>query len=304
MDAQLAPGFQKELPTLLGRVIEDLCQMLDIEAAIDAEAGELCTLADVFADCGRGAVCCRSIFIRKVNGIGGLLLPDDAADQLSRAALMMDPPEEGEEFDFPGVGREALEEIFNIVVGSWNTTSSPDYRLGSKTEERSVEYYPAHLPFPEAAGVFPCVLRFPFSLGTYSGFIAVFVPIKAIHGREVAAFIPPTQFVKDTAPNATAAAAAAAATATPPPVESPLAKPRYEGPLKPVVFLDYTGQILRWLRARANEPNTTITLSPQLEPPPSDHLPAATILVGISPEALGELEDTAFVEIRQRDSQS
>lgn len=299
MDAQLAPGFQKELPTLLGRVIEDLCQMLDIEATLDTEGGELCTLADVFADCGRGAVCCRSIFIRKVNGVGGLLLPEDAADQLSRAALMMDPPEEGEEFDFPGLGREALEEIFNIVVGSWNTTSSPDYRLGSKTEERAVEYYPSHLPFPEASGVFPCVLRYPFSLGSYSGFIAVFVPIKAIHGREVAAFIPPTQFVKDTAPSDAAAAAPVAAAPAAP--ASPLAQPRYEGPLKPVVFLDYTGQILRWLRARASEPNTSITLSPQLDPPPADHLPAATILVGISPEALGELEDISFVEIRQRD---
>lgn len=293
MDATLSPGFQREFPKVLEKVIEDLGQMLDLEIELDTELFDLKPVQELYAESGDGVVCCRSVFVRAANGVGGMMLPESVADAWSRLAMMMDPAEEGEPFDYDGLVREAMAEIFNIFVGSWNTASPPDYRLGSSTEERAVEHFPTSAPLPEESGVFPFVLRYPVALGDGTeSYIGIFLPIKAVHGREVAQFTAPAQFVQ----TCKVAGAAPAAEATPAP--APTIDP--DQPRKPVVFVDYTGEVLPWLRAFAKKPGTKLLFGDHFEPRALEKSkkPAATIIVGLDPEEIGEL-GASVVEIVQ-----
>ncbi len=295
MDITLAPGFQKEFPDLLDKVRQDVAQMLDIDLEIDIEREEIRSMEDLYRESGEGIVCCRSIFVRKVNGIGGLIVPEKTADALSRAAMMMDPPTLDSEIDFDGLVREAMEEIFNVFVGSWNTNSSPDYRLGSKNDERSVELYPTQVEFPPESGVFPYVLYFPLTVTGILGYIALLLPIKGVHGREVAMFTPPEGFNPISAPSVAPPSRAPSPAPVVPEVD-PNASTR------PVVFLDYSGQVLPWLRAAANQPQFQCLLAKKQKPDslPEHPTPIATIIVGSDADSLHEHDEISVIEIHPR----
>ncbi|MFN0059292.1 MAG: hypothetical protein ACKVX7_12630 [Planctomycetota bacterium] len=298
IQSKLAPGVVSEFPKVLHKVVDDIAQMLGLEIRVVREDLDLYGVQETLDACSEGAVCCRSAFIRKTNGVGGLLVPARIADRLNRAALLLAAGNAETAFQFQGPVQESLEKIFNVFVGTWNANVNSDYRLGPKSEDRAVEYYPAGTIWPEAAGVIPFLLRFPVAIDGAETFFGVFLPIQAVHGRDVGQFRPPTEFSRETAPRAaptlggTATGVAAAA------------QPR--GPVQPVVFLDYTGASVAWLRAKARDPNLRCVVAEQLDPslfaegsPP----PAATILMGLDPQVLAQLKNCKIVELRPRESQ-
>lgn len=300
MDSQLSQAFQREIPEIVGKVVESLAQMLDIALSVNVTDMELTPLDEFYAACGAGAVCGRSPFVRKANGIGGILVPHNLAHQLSCAAMSADPPTNDDDFDYETVGHEAMSEIFNLVVGKWNECSSPDYRLGSTIEERSIGYHSTENRFPEEAGVYPAVVSFPVTLNDSQGSLAFFAPVGAVVGRDVASFIPPTEFVKDVALAAENVVPVAGHTASN--ENSADGNHAYDGPVKPVVFLDYTGDILTWIRNQAKRADHSVSLTETLELDNDSRSPAATILVGVDSEVIKKLEATSFVEIRNREN--
>ncbi len=292
-DANLNSTLETGLQTTVGQIAEDLSQLLALEIEIDATAMELVAVTSIFPGAGtHGAVCARASFARKGNGVGGILLGALAANRLSHAAMMMDPPEDGDPINWDGLVREAMDEIFNILVGSWNNTSAADLRMGGSVEERSVEYYSANSSIPEAAGVVPICACMPMKIGEIQEQIAFFLPINAVHGPAVRGFSVPEGFTKNLGDGGSSGTVSAEEPAV-------VAPPRYDGPVRPVVFVDYTGSVVAWIRQQAALARFKVYKStgPSSDTNP-DEPPAATVLVGLNPADLPELNELPFVEIR------
>ncbi|MCA8962569.1 MAG: hypothetical protein KDC38_18720 [Planctomycetes bacterium] len=292
MDAQLSPTFKKALPTIVGQIANDTAQLLGIEFSIDAEQVELRMLEEIHpGDGSSGVVCGRAVFVRKASGTGGVLLRETTAQRLAHAAMMMDPPSEEDPFDWEGLVRDAMDEIFNILVGTWNNVSPADSRMASAVNDRSVDWFRAGTALPPEAGVLPVIAWLPMKIGEVEDHIAFFLPVGSIHGRAVAGFSAPDHFTKDLT-----AVPAAPATAVAPAPSAPQPQPQRTGPVQPVVFVDYTGTIVQWIRAASSKNRLYKHSGPQ---PTGASPPAATVLVGIDPATLEQLANVPFVEIRR-----
>ncbi|MEM7262141.1 MAG: hypothetical protein AAF488_09130 [Planctomycetota bacterium] len=284
METQLAPAYEKMLPEVVSQIAEDMGQLIGSPVSIQTDAVELQTLADAHpADSTCGVVCGRSLFSRKASGIGGILLEDSVALDLSHVAMMLDPPTDESQFQWDGLVKDAMDEIFNIVVGSWNNACAGDARLSSTVADRAVEHFEAGAEIPEAAGIFPIVARYPMTLNDRVHSIAFFLPLGAVHGRGVPPYSPQERFERFGAGPAGGAE-----------IEAP------RGPVQPVVFVDYTGSILEWIRRQSSAGHRAILN----QGPPKELLaddsapPAATVLVGVDAEILSQLGEIPFVEIR------
>jgi len=294
-DAKLNTTFEKALPGIVTQIAEDLAQLLGLTLEVDTESIDFLPITSVYPGEGdSGVVCGRAAFTRKANGVGGFLLHERAANRLSHAAMMMDPPGENEPIDWEGLVREAMDEIFNVAVGSWNNSCPADLRMGSSVDERSVEYYPAGGTFPEAAGILPMCVDMPLTLGDFTERLTFFLPINAVHGRSVAGFSGPDQFVKSPRGDHETTPSVAPQSAAPPEI------PHYDGPVRPVVFVDYTGAVVAWIRHHAALSKVRALKSdgPSPEMKTEETPPAATVLIGVNPTELNELSELPFVEIR------
>ena len=78
-----------------------------------------------------------------------------------------------------------------------------------------------------------------------------------------------------------------------------------EGTTRPVVFLDYSGLVLSWLRLKADDERLQYLLSKKLDEEAlsdAENPPVAAVLAGIDLDILKSLSpDCAFIEIRKRD---
>ena len=286
-------GFQKELPKLLSQISVDLSQMLDMEVEFSVEPFETGLVQDHLNSVETGNVCCRSCYIKNASGIGGLLIPARAAMVMSYGAMLMDPPGADDPFEWEGLVDEAMAEIWNVLIGSWNRVASPDYRMSTKTEERAIELYPTQVALPETSGIFPEAAKVHLKLGEEEFDIQLFLPFKAIQGGDHKGFDAQRPFEKTTvAPVASAPAGDGAAAAPAAPT----------GPRQNLVFIDYTGIVLRLLRTKARDGQLGFTMSKSVEETELGKEHAQPLAVVVSSDDLDfvkELENCSFVEIRR-----
>lgn len=284
--ATINPTFASECPKILQATAEVISQSLGVPLEFSVESTEIEALAPVFRRMGKGAVCCRSAFARKVSGIGGILLPDALAAGLaaSKSNGAFDPQAP---FEFDDPTRVTLEQTWETFLGSWNSAASPDYRMSGKAEERAVEYYPTSVPFPPEAGVIPFVLPVLTKVDGQEFEAGLCLPLRAVQGTDLQGFTPPEQFVRCCVPLTTGND-----------------RPPTRNVQKPVVFVDCSGDLLYWLMNHAKQAGVRCVLSDSIDPEllQAKGGPAATVLVGFPPEKLQEvaqLEDCSFVEIHR-----
>ncbi|MFQ5653432.1 MAG: hypothetical protein ACE5GW_01715 [Planctomycetota bacterium] len=292
-------AFKKELPELLRQVGADMAQVLDMPVEFLAAELEVKPIEVYFKSRGSGAVCCRSVFTRKSCGIGGILVGEETTSVMSRAILAHDPPSQDEPFLFEGLVSEAMSELFNILTGSWNRVASPEYRLSMKTDDRSVEHYATDLPFPAEAGVYPEVVVVPITMGERRSSVGIFLPLKAIHGMDHADFQVPGDFVRDVAITRSSEGGGPSRARE---GGRPAAGSGGEG--KPILFLDYSGRLVRWLRQQAENGSVEYQLCTDRsssELASAATLPAAILLVGPDAALLESLPNLSVVEIHTGD---
>lgn len=297
----LNPTFKTALTKILEPVSEALTKLINLQVILSSDDGAGRPIDEIFGEASGGVICCRSALAGTEAGIGGILLHTDIAVVASCAAMMVEPDELQEQFEFDGVVQEAMSEIWNCYISSWNSTSPPEYQLSDRPEERAVEFYSNDRPFPEAAGVPPYGYSVPIQVGDTAGTLTLLLPPQALVGEHLQAFTPPAGFVQhvtapDSVPPAGASPQAHTAAGT-----APAAPEVPTG--QPVVFFDYTGEILKYLHKQAASQRTQCLFSKSLDAdclPGDGDLPAASIVVGIDPEKLASLGDCSCVEIRPR----
>lgn len=288
MPASLNSSFAEEFPKLVEKAAEDLAQLLSATVTVDCGKVPVISLDEYQLIVG-GAVCCRSMFTRKASGIGGLMVPEEAATACAQAIL----PETPEEFEFDGVTSETMQELWNVFIGSWNAGASPDYRMSAKTVERCVDHYSEDEIVPPEAGVAPYVISFTVKINSCETMWGFFPPIRDIQG-DLQGFEPAHDFVTKEGHQPVGDPAADLALEE---SEAALARAEKEPP-KPVIFVDYSGQLLQWIRtmSRSNQVQCVMSEAPPAEETP----PAATVVVGVRPQDVEQVTDCSYVEIHPR----
>lgn len=246
----LKPRFQRELPTLLNTTADAVSQLLGARCTFEAirnETGAFSVIApgDALAAAKPGAVCCRCAYGKKGTGNGGLLIPERAALHLARLAMFMAPPTVNDTFEFAGSVSDAVSEVWNVMIAAWNQGADPDCRLSSKPELRAAEHYPATLPFPEEAGVFPTALRVAATLNDHSFETTWFLPSSALSVAPRG--WTPTEFVMRTVAAPVAAPVVAQAVTEEVPTVPAASAAVADG----MVFIDPTGFVLQMIRTAA-----------------------------------------------------
>ncbi|MEM7167684.1 MAG: hypothetical protein AAF581_19690 [Planctomycetota bacterium] len=290
----ITQAFRGALQATIGPVTASLSELLNVPVTMDSDAGSPRVLSDVFAEADGGMVCCRSMFTRTDAGIGGILLGRDTAVVASCSAMMAEPEELLASYEFDGLVEEAMVEIWNNYLEVWNRECDPDYRMSPKLEERSVEDYDSGSPFPEAAGAYHYVFEMPLQVGEHASTIVLLLPLRAIQGRDLLPFQTPDRFVAKVS-CASKGAGSAAGTVSASPAQN--AKPTGN----PVVFFDYTGEILKFLQRQATNSSVQCVVTESLDDsclPGDGDYPAGTVIVGIDPEQLKEFRGCSCVEIR------
>ncbi len=289
--AYLSANFQKAFPPILTRIIQDLGHLLDLEMEADLAEPTADPLDPLFQSMASGVVCCRALFTRKINGVGGFLVDAQTAKTMAYAAMKMQAPEGP--FQFDAVIQEAWVTIFEVFLRSWNSVSESEWILGTKSGERSVEFYSTELGFPSSAGVIPVVCVTPVKVGGLETRFVTLLPAKAVRGLQGKGFAVPNNFVTTTA----VSSPGSASQATPLPVT-----PAPQARAKPVVILDYTGSVVEWVKSRSEDPEFQCLLSDSTDPRSSagGDPPSATVLVGFPQELLRELSHFSFIEIHKR----
>ena len=168
---------KKEFDSLVPNIAEALTALLGKPVLIDIENAELCPAEDFLRKSRGGGFCCRSQCLLPSSGTLGLFIQDRAAQVISALTMFMDVPEEGTPLD-SGDAQEALDEIFNVVLGTWNRLASAEFRMSTKPKERSVERYYGLKTFPENSGVFPVMLSIQISIDGIKSDLALFLPLK------------------------------------------------------------------------------------------------------------------------------
>ncbi len=285
---KITQGFAQELPKLLEQVDAGLSQEVGSPVVLDASEQEIRPVSELIAGMPSGAVCCRARFIKNVNvsGIGGILIPLECADVLARGSMRMEP-RGSEPLRYEGLVDGAMRELWSGFIRSWNRAASPDYRLSADVAERSVELYPHGIEIPRCSGIFPEALRLQLRLAEQTFACALFIPSKVVQGSAVRGFEAPATFVAGSVAGGTA------------PADAPAPHPT-----KPVVFLDYTGLVLPWLRLKASDPRLRYVLSESADPKQwsaGAEPPVAAVLAGIDLGLLERLGACSLIEIRPRE---
>ncbi|MCI0651375.1 MAG: hypothetical protein L0Z55_05790 [Planctomycetes bacterium] len=288
---RLSPAFAKELPKMLQQAGAGVTRHVSRQVDFDSAAGVVRPLEEAFQEMTPGGVCCRAVFVRNVCGIGGLLFPAAAASALggapgagvaanAEAALPITEPLE-----------RTISEIWKAFIQCWNAAAPPDLRLSTRPEEQSVEFYPTASAFPAAAGIFPEVLSLALKVDGSAFACALLLPIKALQGSAVKSFAPPKTFSR-AVPSVEAAVTARAPR-------------RPTGKTQPVVFLDFTGVVLPWLRRLAADRRLRCVMSDSLNPTVSaaeGEKPVAAVLAGLDLQILEQVAPCAFIEIHKREA--
>lgn len=261
--------FERELPALLEQSGECLNEMLGASFEFRFKSKELIPIQEALSAMGAGAVCCRSAFVKRASGTGGVLIPRAAARRMAHVAMFIEPPED-DSFEFAGLVDEAVSEVWNVLIGAWNRKADPDWRMSSRVAERAVEYYPGDIEFPVEAGVYPSAVMISALMEGYEFEFALFIPSRAIVGRP--SEWTPRDFIRETVqPQASTAS-----------TEKPC-QPAVDG----VVFLDPSGCILRMIRRYCSE--GLIEIQREGSAFPSSGVKAAIVIGGSSVKSLREL---------------
>ncbi|MGE3166588.1 MAG: hypothetical protein AB7O52_16935 [Planctomycetota bacterium] len=291
--ARISRSFEAELRKSFEGVATDLTNLLGLPVTFDLGNLSIASVHDLLGAGKAGHVCCRACYIRNASGVGGILVSERLALLMAYAAMLMDPPRADEPFVFGGFVEEALTEIWNVLLGSWNRLASPDARMSTKVDERAVEHYPAGLALPPEAGVHPESLRIVMRVGGEASDVAVFLPVRELHATQ--ATIPSdVPFVRRTAP-------ASGSEAAPGGGGGPARETATTAPC-PVMFVDHTGLVLRFLRQAARSGQVQFVREEALEPGAISS-PRAVIVAGADANLLQRLGECPVVSVRTRSPQ-
>ena len=129
----------EDLRAALRRVIETWSSAADLPIVIDEASFELKKRDPYLRSLGPSCCIGRSPFVQEGKGVGGWILPENAADILSRGILKLPAPPAHVRVSLGGPVDQGIQVLQALYLESWNAGIDPQWRLDDDIAQRISE---------------------------------------------------------------------------------------------------------------------------------------------------------------------
>ena len=249
---RIDPTHEAMVREAIDRVSIAWARSVPIPIQLRLDSLELIERDSFLRSLGRSVCVGRSPFVAEGKGVGGWILPEGAADRLSRGLLSLPPPPPHAVASFGGPVDEGTQIIHSLFIEAWNQGIPAAWRLNDDIQVQCAERLADLGTRAVKAPIYPWVLPLDFEIAGHFYQLGIVVSPSLVD-------TPDPQFAP-----------------------SPAVPSWQSSQQAPVAFVDPTGTVTKWLLEEiragrlvckrgpvaASGPRATVTIggSPDVEP--------------------------------------